>query len=96
MTEITFNQNSSGYYVGTFEASGEETFVYVHRNSYGYLAIGSLDLVDTTKTCVDYQSGNEAPDKSFRTKYPAGSLVVVISKVPVVSAKTTSVAESDD
>lgn len=86
--EIQF-EKSGQYYVGSFEANGDDVFVYINRTENGFLSVATTPDEDDCRPCLDYADTWAFKDVCLKTRYPAGVKVIITSETEVEYAATT-------
>lgn len=78
MTEIKFKKQKK-FWVGSFQADGNDVFVYINRKGNGFLSIATTPNEEDCRPCLDYADTYAFSDICLKTKYPSGVKVIITS-----------------
>lgn len=86
--EIQFTKTGE-YWVGSFDADGNDVFVYLNRKANGFLSVATTPDDDDCRPCLDYADIYAFSDVCLKTHYPSGVKVIITSETEVEYGATT-------
>lgn len=90
---LTFSQQVDGGFAATFESSGEETHIYINRESVGKFSVSTSPDPETIQFCEDIKADRGRKDIHVAVKYVKGVTVRIFS-LPEVTANNVIFTES--